>query len=198
VGFVILALASSTLISLPLSTDPPDRIRALYAQHRTAYVVAQIVGLLGVALFVRFLLGLRSRPAMASSAVFWSGIAVAAAAVSTNLPVLLLSLGPPLGALGTRRSAVASDVTDDVLFFTYGLFAVALARSGLHPWLRRAAWLSAVLCLLRAFSWVLPLPGLEVLAPICILGLLLAIAIGMIRRPREGRRPASTPLRVER
>jgi hypothetical protein len=189
--FIILVLASSATVSLPSSADPVDQISRLYAQNRIGYVVAQLIGLLGVAVFVRFLFGLLRDPAIASRWVRPTGLLVALAAVGTNVAVLVLCLDPGLSAAGVRQAAVATDITDDVLFAAYCLFFLALAASGLPSWLRGLAGLTAVACLVRAVGGLLPVPGIDFVAPILVLVVFLVLAIRLLRI--AGRQRAAIP-----
>lgn len=113
---VLIAFASSAAVSLPLSSDPPARIQALYAAHQTVYVVAQVVGLVGVVLMLFFVPGAAPVRRDPGPLVTATGLFVALAALGTNVS----GAGPVLrrrADAGRRASgaAVATDVTDDVL-----------------------------------------------------------------------------------
>jgi hypothetical protein len=179
--FVILVLASSATVSLPSSADPVDQISRLYAQNRIGYVVAQLVGLLGVVVFMRFLFGLLRDPAITSRWVRPTGLLVALAAVGTNVAVLVLCLDPGLSSVGVRRAAAATDITDDVLFAAYCAFFLALTAFGLPSWLRGLAGLTALACLVRAVADLLPVPGIDLVAPLLVLLVFLALAIRLLR-----------------
>ena len=189
--FVILVLASSATVSLPSSADPVEQISRLYAENRIGYLVAQLVGLLGVVVFVRFLFALLRDPAITSRWVRPAGMLVALAAIGTNVAVLILCLDPGLSPAGVRQAAVATDITDDVLFAAYCLFFLALAASGLPSWLRGLAALTALVCLIRAVADLLPVPGIDLVAPVLVLVVFLVFAIRLLRV--TGRRRVATP-----
>lgn len=184
--FVVLALLSSTAVSLPLSSDPPGRIAALYDEHRTAYVLAQVVGVAGVAAFLLFLNVLRRRRETASPAVVATGALLAVAAIGTNVAVLGLCFGVASGPRDVHRWAVATDVTDDVLFGTYAVFLGALALTRLPTPLRAAAAVAALVCAVRAVRAWDEVPATEVVAPLLAMVVLLALAIRVLRGPRSG------------
>lgn len=184
VVFVVLALASSAAISLPGSGDSPERIRTLYAAHRAPYFAAQLVGLLGVAAMVRFLMGLRTWPPTGGASVRVTGWLVVLAAVGTNVSVLVLCLAPRLDDIELMRAARATEVTDDALFAAFALFAAVLAVCRLTGWLRVWLGVAALLCALRALA--MPVPGLEVAAPVLVLGALLLLALTGARRTGHG------------
>jgi hypothetical protein len=189
--FVVLVFASSATVSLPSSADPPGEIARLYAEHRTGYVVAQLIGLLGVVVFVRFLLGLLRDPAIASGWARPAGLLVALAAIGTNVSVLVLCFDPGLSSAGVQRAAAATDITDDVLFASYALFFLAVAVSALPSWLRAVAGLTAVLCLVRAIAGLVPVSGINIVAPVVVLLAFVALAVRLLRLAR--RRRAASP-----
>ena len=189
--FVVLVFASSATVSLPSSADPPAQIVSLYARHRVGYVVAQLIGLLGVVVFVRFLFGLLRDPAIARSWARPAGLLVALAAIGTNVSVLVLCFVPGLSPVGVQRAAAATDVTDDVLFATYALFFLAVAVSALPSWLRGVAGLTAVLCVARAIAELAPVPGINIVAPVVVLLAFVALAVRLLRL--AGRRRAARP-----
>jgi hypothetical protein len=189
--FVLLAFASSAAISLPLSSDPPDRIRALYAAHRVGYVVAQVVGLVGVVLLLFFLHALHRYPETRSPLVAATGLLVALAAFGTNVAVLVLCFGGGLTPARVHRAAVATDVTDDVLFLAFGLFAAALALTALPTWLRVASAVAALLCLAKALEPWWRVSALHILAPLVVLLVLLLVGLRLVRSPRAPRAPGA-------
>ena len=195
VAFVALAFLSSTAISLPLSTDTPLRIGALYDEHRIAYVAAQVVGLAGVLMLLIFLKALRKRPETAGRSVTIGGLLTAAAAVSTNVAVLVLCFAD-LSLAGLHRAAAATEITDDVLFASFSVFALALARSGLPRWMRALAALASLLCIGRAISPWLSIPALPVVAPMLVLLVLLIVGIRVLRAPDDSGVRATLELSV--
>ena len=185
VVFIILVVASSATVSLPLSSDPSGQISALYAEHRTAYVIAQVVGLIGVGVLLQFLVALRKYDETQSALITVAGMAVALAGVGTNVAVLVLCFDTGLGSVGVHRAAVGTDVTDNVLFVAYAALALALALSSLPQWLRALAVATALLCVLEAAGAWVALPGLDAAAPLAVLGVLLAVAIRTLRASRR-------------
>jgi hypothetical protein len=180
VAFVALAFLSSAAVSLPLSTDPPARIEALYDTHRNAYVIAQVAGLIGVVMLGIFLRAMQKRAETSSRAVTVGGVLTAAAAVATNISVLVLCFAT-LSPDGISRAAQATDITDDLLFAAFGLLALAMAGTKLPHWLRGFAGLAALLCFVRAADAWLSIPGMAALAPIAVLAVLLIVAIRLLR-----------------
>jgi hypothetical protein len=181
--FVLIAFASSAAISLPLSSDPSERIRALYASHRVVYVVAQIVGLVGVGMQLFFVRALHRRRETRRPAVTATGLLVALAALGTNVAVLVLCFGGGLSAAGVQRAAVATDVTDDVLFLAFGLFAAALALTALPGWLRVSAAVAGLLSLAKALEPWWRVSVLHTLAPVLVLLVLLLVGLRLVRSP---------------
>jgi hypothetical protein len=179
--FVLLAFVSSAAVSLPLSSDPPARVAALYDQHRGAYVTAQVLGLLGVLMLVVFVGALRRSSDTSHFAVTLTGLATAVAALGTNITVLVLCFDTGLGPAGVHRAAVATDLADDVLFAAFALFALALAASRLPGWLRGLAAGAALLCLARALEPWLSVPGLEAVSAIGVMLVLLAVGLRTAR-----------------
>jgi hypothetical protein len=181
--YVILSFLSSAAVSLPLSSDPPERISALYEQHRTAYLLAQILGLVGVVAFARWLVALRRHDGHPPSITI-TGALVAVAAVATNVAVLVLCLDAGLSATGVRDAARATAVTDDVLFACFALLTLALAVSRLPRWARCTALLAAAACAVRAVRAWWSVPGIHVVAPLLVLAVMAAVAIWILRRDR--------------
>lgn len=184
IAYVILSFLSAAAVSLPLSSDPPARISALYEQHRTAYLLAQVVGLVGVAVFLRWVVALRRFDGHPPS-ITVTGALVALAAVATNVAVLVLCLNTALTPTQVQTAATATEVTDDVLFASFALISLALAMSRLPRWARYAALLAAAPCALRAVRAWWSGPGMQVAAPLLVLVVMAAIGAWMIgARPR--------------
>jgi hypothetical protein len=181
---VVLLLASDVTVSLPLSSDAPARIAALYTEHRTAYLLAQVAGLAGVAVLVRFVLFLRRAPETASRSVFAAGLSVAAVAATTNVPVLRLCLDRTMSSAAVSWTAHASDVTDWVQFATFAAFSAALALRPMPRWMRAWAAGAAVLLAADALTWIWPSSVLAVVAPLSVVVLVAAVSIRMIARHR--------------
>src|SRR4051794_33459304 len=181
--FVLLAFVSSAAVSLPLSADPPARISELYRAHRVGYVVAQVLGLLGVGMLLIFLRALRKRAETRGWAILATGLLVSAAAVGTNVAVLILCFSDGLTPTQVHQAAVATEVTDDVLFAAFALFALAFAFSAIPVWLRVLAALAALLCGLRAADiW---LATLGFVAPLTVLLVLLLVGLRLLRSGRD-------------
>jgi hypothetical protein len=136
--FVVLALSSSSAISLPLSSDPTEQVTALYDAHRIGYAVAQVVGLTGIAALLVCLRTLRLSAETQGRRVTGAGVLTAVSAAATNAAVLVLCFAQ-LTPGGLHRAVVATDVTDDALFLSFALLAAALASSALPRRLRGPA-----------------------------------------------------------
>jgi hypothetical protein len=196
--FVVIAFVSSAGVSLPLSSDPPDRISALYAAHRVPYVAAQVVGLVGVVQQLFFVRGLHRFPETRGPLVTATGLFVALAALGTNVAVLILCFGGGLSPAGVHRAAVATDVTDDVLFLAFGMFAAALALTALPTWLRVSAAVAALLCLAKALEPWWRVSVLHTLAPLVVLLVLFIVGLRLLRSPRTPPAPRPPPPRGDR
>jgi hypothetical protein len=183
--FVLLAFVSAASVSLPESSDPSARIRALYELHRTAYAVAQVLGLAGVGMLLAFVRALQKLPETRHSRTAVAGLGVAAAAVSTNVAVLVLCAAPPMSNRGIHRAAVATDVTDDILFVAFAAFSAALALAQLPALMRALLALAAGLSLARALEPWWSGPGLDVTAPLVTLIALLAVGVRVLRTDED-------------
>jgi hypothetical protein len=186
--FVLLAFVSSAAVSLPSSADPPARISELYQAHRVGYVVAQVIGLLGVGLLLIFLRALRKRRETQGRAITVTGLLVSAAAVGTNVAVLVPCFADGLTPAQVHQAAVATEVTDDILFAAFALLALALAFSAIPVWLRSLAALAALLCGVRAaeFWWrgaaeVWWRGAVDVVAPLTMLLVMLLLGLRLLR-----------------
>ena len=183
--FVLLAFVSSAAVSLPSSADPPARITELYQAHRVAYVVAQLIGLLGVGMLLIFLRALRKRPETQGLGIGVTGLLVSVAAVGTNGAVLVLCFADGLTPAQVNQAAVATEVTDDVLFAAFALFALTLALSALPIWLRVLAAVAAALSGVRAVEFWWRVPAVEVIAPLTVLLVMLLVGLRLVRSPRH-------------
>ena len=183
--FVVLAFLSAAAVSLPESSDSPDRIRALYDAHRTAYVVAQLAGLVGVGMLLAFVGALGRAPETRHRRTMVSGLALAVAATATNLAVLVLCLPWGLSDVLVHRAAVATDLTDDVLFAAFAVFTAMLALSRLPAWLRALLTAVAALCAARAVEPWWTDPRLKLAAPLLTLTALLMVALRLLSAGKE-------------
>ena len=183
VGFVVLVLIGSALVSLPDSADPPAKISAFYDAHRTAVVVTQLFGLAGSVVLLRVLALLRSEGGPGGRALTSAGLLVVITNVLTAVPILVLALATGLGPDGTSSAAKWADVADDALFGAIALFAGALAVRFRLGWLRISAGIVAVLCAVRGLGGPLGLTAVDVVAPLGFLLLMLAIGTRLLARP---------------
>lgn len=181
--FVIVLFAGQVMVTLPASDDPAARIRDFYAAHRMTVVVGQVFGVVAAVLFVGFVVTLwRQAPGSGAQFILWSGVLVALASLSTNVPVLLLALLSHSSLSMTHALARAADITDAVLFGAIALFAMAAWKEALPAWLRILAAVTAVLALARAVLSPLGSAALDAIAPIGFLALVLALSIRMLTR----------------
>jgi hypothetical protein len=183
VGFVVLVLIGSALVSLPDSADPPAKISAFYDAHRTAVVLTQLFGLAGSVILLRVLAVLRSEGGPGARALTAAGLLVVVTNVLTAVPILVLAFATDLGPDGTSSAASWADVADDALFCAIALFAAALAVRLSLSWLRISAGVVAVLCALRGVGGPLGLTAVDVAAPLSFLLLMLTIGIKLLIRP---------------
>ena len=183
VGFVVLVLIGSALVSLPDSADPPAKISAFYDAHRTAVVVTQLFGLAGSLILLRVLTVLRSDGGPAGGALALTGLLVVVTNVLTAVPILVLALAAGLGPDGTSSAAKWADVADDALFCAIASFAGTLAVRFRPGWLRISAGVVAVLCALRGVGEPLGLTAVDVVAPLSFLLFMLAIGTKLLVRP---------------
>ena len=186
--FVVLLLVSAGMASVPGGKDSVERVRDFYTAHVGIVVTAQVVGLLAAAVFVLFARSLARSSHIADRAswVQGCGYAVAAAAVLTAIPVLLLCDVANDGSdRFVHRLAQASDVVDVVLFAAIAAFAASVATATRLVWLRWLAWVVAVVALARAVLLAGGSGALELVGPLAFIALVLALSTVALMRPRH-------------
>jgi hypothetical protein len=184
-GFVLLLLVSAGMASVPGGQDATSVVRAFYVDNSSVIVVAQIVGLAAALWFVPFALLLRGSSSKAErGAPEWAGLAVAAAAVVTAVPVLWLSVVADTASDDLVHGlAVASDLADVLLFAAIGVFGAALSRASASTWFTVLAALVALLALGRAVLIILGSSALELTAPMAFVVLVLVLSgLALTRR----------------
>ena len=171
-AFVVLLLLSAGMASVPGGQDPTGTVRDFYVQHAGVVVVAQVVGLLAAAAFVPFALTLRRTAVRRKGALVAAGLGVAAAAALTAVPVLWLTAVAGNGADGLVHAlAVASDLTDVLLFATIALWATAVLLAGQPLWFNTLAGAVGLLALARALLLLVGSELLELVAPLAFVSL---------------------------
>jgi hypothetical protein len=175
---VVLLLISAGMASVPGGDDPTGTIRDFYARHSGVVVAAQVVGLLAAAAFVPFAVTLRrTRDRRTAGVLENAGLGVAAAAVVTAVPVLWLTAVIDSGADGLVHGlAVASDLSDVLLFATIAVWAAALLSAAEPVWFRTLAGAVGVLALARALLLLVGSELLERLAPLAFVVLVAVLS----------------------
>ena len=178
------------MASVPGGEDPTGTVRDFYTQHAGVVVVAQVVGLLAAATFVPFALTSRRTPARRRmGALEAAGLGVAAAAVLTAVPVLWLTAVAGSGADGLVHGlAVASDLTDVLLFATISLWATALLGAAEPLWFKTVAGAVGLLALARALLLLVSSERLELVAPLAFVVLVAVLStLILVHRSPLGR-----------
>jgi hypothetical protein len=185
-SFVVVLLIGQLMVSLPASDDPAVHIRGFYSAHQAVIVVAQVLSVLASLLFVGFAVSLGRRiTSSRAGLILASGLLVALASFVTAVPPLALALSPHRSLSSVHTLARAGDITDAVLFGVIAVFAVAVWSEPLARWLRGLSATVAVLALARAIISPLGAAGLDAIAPIAFIALVLAISYRVLARPRH-------------
>jgi hypothetical protein len=177
-AFVVLLLLSAGMASVPGGDDPTGTVRDFYTQHSGVVVAAQVLGLLAAATFVPFALTLRRtavrRP---MGALEIAGLGVAAAAVLTAVPVFWLTVVAGSGADGLVHGlAVASDLTDVVLFATIAFWATAVLGAAEPLWFKTLAGVVGLLTVARTLLLLAGSDLLELVAPLAFVALVAVLS----------------------
>jgi hypothetical protein len=181
VGFVVLLFVSEGAVALPKTSHTTAFIAAYYQQHRVAITIAQVGQLLATVLIWRVFVALRRTLRDGADTVYRCGLAVLAASVLTNCPVLALALIRDVDPSTTRTWAGWTDSVDIVLFATISVFALAFARYGRPAWLRAAALVIVVISLARVVVGLTGSGALATVAPLAFIVFVLALSVWMIR-----------------
>lgn len=165
---MVLLLLSAGMASVPGGDDPTPMVRAFYTQHAGVVVAAQVLGLVAAATFVRFALTARRTAARRTmGALEIAGVGVAAAALLTAVPVLWLTAVADNGADGLVHAlAVASDLTDVLLFAAIATWATAALLVAEPIWFKALAGAVGLLALARALLLLAGSELLELVAPL--------------------------------
>jgi hypothetical protein len=181
---VVLLLLSAGMASVPDGDAPTGTVRNFYTQHAGVVVAAQVIGLLAAATFVPFALTSR-RPAARRTmgALEIAGLGVAAAAVLTAVPVLWLAWVGGSAADGLVHGlAVASDLTDVLLFATIALWSTAVLGAADPLWFKTLAGAVALLASARAVLLLAGSDRLELVAPLAFVVLVAVLSTLMLVR----------------
>src|SRR4051794_19781597 len=166
-AFVVLLLLSAGMASVPSGSDPTAKVRAFYTLHAGVVVTAQVLGLIAAATFVPFTVtarGTASRQRMGALEI--AGLGVALGAVLTAVPVLWLTAVADTGADGLVHAlAIASDLTDVLLFTTIAIWATVALRAAEPLWFKTLAGATALLAVARALLLLAESDLLELVAP---------------------------------
>jgi len=200
-AFTALLLVGAGMASVPSGSESVAAVRGFYTAHAGVVAVAQAFGLLAAAAFVPFALHLRPRldGAPRLGALETAGLAVASAAALTAVPPLwLAAVARGAGSRRVHQLAVASDLSDVVLFGVIAVFVGTLAAAAAAGWLRVLSCATAVLAAARAVELAVGSGRLEVVAPVAFVGLVVLASGAVLARrspvrPRSGRadRPTS-------
>jgi hypothetical protein len=187
---VVLVLLSAGMASVPGGEDPTGLVRDFYVQHAGVVVAAQVVGLFAAVAFVRFALTLR-RTAIRRTrgALEVAGLGVAVAAALTAVPVLWLTAVAGSGADRLVHGlAVASDLTDVLLFATIALWATTVLSAAEPFWFKTLAGAVGLLALARALLLLVGSDLLELIAPLAFVSLVAVLStLILVHRSPVGR-----------
>ena len=177
-AFVVLLLLSAGMADVPDRSVATATARSFYEQHTGVIWVAQLVGLLAAGSFWVFSRRLAGRwPA--ARAVRLTGALVAAAAVLTAVPVLVLAgtAGSGSGSGDSVRLLLAlGDATDVLLFLCIAGFAAAVALATRSPAWQVLCALCGGVCVVRAVLLALGSSTLELVAPMAFVALVAALS----------------------
>jgi hypothetical protein len=186
-GFVLLLLIGAGMASVPGGDDTVGQVRRFYEDNAGVVFLSQVVELVATLPLVLFLRGLAASSLVrAGRATTTTGVALVAASLLTLVPPLLLvPLHDRAPAEQVRALAVASDLTDVLLFATISGFAAVWGWAGRGPrWLRVLALLVGLAAPVRAVEILLDGHLLEVVAPLGFIVLVVAMSILLLRAGR--------------
>ena len=183
-AFVVLLLLSAGMASVPGGSDSVAPVRSFYTDNGPVVLVAQLVGLAAAVAFVVHASALaRVVPSAASTSLRLAGFLVAAAAVLTAVPVLLLTAMAGGASEGVVRGlARESDLTDVPLFATMAFFAIVAVRASGRSWLGGLAGIVAVLTAARAVLLAFGSAWLGLVAPLAFIALILVVSLRQLIR----------------
>lgn len=129
-GFVVLLLTSAGMATVPGGDDPVPTVREFYGAHTQVVVTSQVIGIVAAMVFLVFTAALeRGLLGRTAPGVRRAGRAVAAAGVIVAVPVLALcGVAEQASDQTVHRLAVASDLSDVVLFAAVAWFAFEVSR----------------------------------------------------------------------
>ena len=189
IAFVLLLLVSAGMVTVPGERDGVAFVRDFYRDNSGIIVSAQVIALVAAAVFLGFARALQQRDWVGAAPwVLVSGALVAAAAVLTAVPPLVLaavarSAGDDLVSLVVR----ASDLADVALFVAIAVFATAVTVAARSTGVRSVSALVALLSGLRAALLLAGSDGLVVVAPMAFIVLVLYLSWSSWR----GRQPSA-------
>jgi hypothetical protein len=188
--FVVLLLVGAGMASVPGGDDPTRTIREFYTAHTGVIAVAQVFGVLAAAAFVLFARRMRRAGGEADGgALERTGVGVGGAAFLTAVPVIwLIVVADDGGDRLVHRLAVASDLTDVVLFAAIATWLVMVVRAAEPLWFKALAGVVAVLALGRALLLLVGSQALELVAPLAFLLVVAVLSSLLILRRSPIRR----------
>ena len=186
-AFVLLLLMSAGMVTVPGDDKDVPFIRDFYQDNRTVIVIAQVIGLAASVAFLAFARGLqRSDWVGRAPWVSACGSAVAAAAILTGVPPLLLSVLAGSASSGTISAlATASDLVDVILFTAIAAFAASMTMAVDNTWLRALSVGVVVVSAVRAGLVLTGSEALELAGPMSFIALVLCLAIFSWRSERN-------------
>lgn len=161
--FALLLLLSSAMVSPPRSNTPLVEIGAFYTSNRMVVLIAQVLGVAAAVFFALFISGFSDL--VGDLRVKVTGLVVAAAAVLTSLPLVVMAFQ---GSETSPNMVSLTDLTDAVLFIAIALLLGALASNARMPlWVRGLCVIVAGLTLVRGYLGFGPVfTRLDVIAPL--------------------------------
>jgi hypothetical protein len=187
VAFVCGLAVVAALVSLPTAAESGERIRAFSLAHAQLIVAQQVLGVLVLIPFAGFVLALRRR-SYGGTWLLIGAVMVGASQVATAAPPLVLAISHPSAATAHTLTLLA-DLADAALFASIALVSAAVGLSG-TSWVRVLCLSVAAVTLARAVASPLGLTGLDVLAPIAFLAMVLVLSIRMlVTSPRSSAQP---------
>jgi hypothetical protein len=185
IAFVVVLLVSGAMVSVPTSQTSAQHIQTFYAAHRSAIIIAQVLGILAIPLFVLFAVALAhqhdERGHRAGRWILLAGVLVVIANLSTVVPPLWLALVSNPGAGLARTLTRAAELTDALLFAAIAGFALVVSFHVRILWLRGLSLVVAILTLVRAVAGPLRVPSLDAVAPLAFLASIVLWSVLMLR-----------------
>jgi hypothetical protein len=181
-GFIVLLLATESMLTLPDESADDSAVATFYSTHSAFIIALQVVGFLAAGLLAAYSWRLRAVDRVVGTA----GLLVSLAALAPGLVTLILAvIADPSDPGRAGQVNQFEPRADDVLFVGILIFAVAVCvRLGRgHPALGVLGAVVALSCLARLVFEIAGRVGgpLEMVAPLSFLLLVAVLALSSFR-----------------